>query len=72
MWFGSTFPDAPRVFWNDADLVREWNSNTRIFLFVPSFLKDRVGELLHSPKFVVAESSGKTIYSNQSGHRIEK
>jgi hypothetical protein len=67
MWFGSTFPDAPKVFWNDADLVREWNSSTRIYLFVPSFLKDRVDSLLGSSKFVVAESSGKTIYSNQSG-----
>lgn len=65
MWFGSTFPDAPRVFWNDSDLVREWNSNTRIFLFVPSFLKSRVDTLLPSSKFVVAESSGKTIYSNR-------
>lgn len=65
MWFGSTYPDAPHIFWDDADLLRQWNSATRVFLFVPPHQRGRVATLLPSQRFVVAESSGKTIYSNR-------
>ena len=65
MWFGSTYPDAPKIYWDDSDLLREWNSGTRVFLFVPSYQKTRVDSLLPSKKFVVAESSGKMVYSNR-------
>jgi hypothetical protein len=65
MWFGSTYPDAPKIYWDDSDLLREWNSGTRVFLFVPSYQKTRVDSLLPSQKFVVAESSGKMVYSNR-------
>jgi len=64
MWFGSTYPDAPHIFLNDVDLVREWNSPQRIFLFVPPQWEKRVNALLPH-KFVVTESSGKVVYSNR-------
>jgi 4-amino-4-deoxy-L-arabinose transferase-like glycosyltransferase len=64
MWFGSTFADAPKIYLSDADLQRDWTGNGRIFLFVPPHQKARVDGLLAS-KFVVAEVSGKYIYSNQ-------
>jgi 4-amino-4-deoxy-L-arabinose transferase-like glycosyltransferase len=63
MWFGSTFPDAPRIFLSDADLVRAWGSDQRVFLFVPDYKKSRVDQLLPH-KFVVAELSDKYVYSN--------
>ena len=64
MWFGSTFPDAPKIYLASGDLSREWNQPERIFLFVPPHLKSTVDALLprHS---VVAEVSGKYVYSNQ-------
>jgi 4-amino-4-deoxy-L-arabinose transferase-like glycosyltransferase len=65
MWFGSTFADAPHIFLDDADLVRDWTSRRRVFLFVPPRQIDRVKEVLPPPRYVVAESSGKIIYSNQ-------
>ena len=65
MWFGSTYPDAPKIFLDDSGLLRLWNSGTRVFLFVPSFEKQHVDALLTAQKFVVAESSGKIIYSNR-------
>ena len=65
MWFGSTFPDVPKIYLSDADLLREWGSPTRIFLFVTTYQKAQVDALIPSPKYVIAESSGKTIYSNQ-------
>lgn len=64
MWFGSTFSDAPKIYLTDADLLGEWSGNTRIFLFVPSYEKARVDSLLPA-KFLIADLSGKCVYSNQ-------
>ncbi len=63
MWFGSTFPDAPKIYLTAADLQRDWTGNSRIFLFVPPHLKVKVDSLLPN-RFVVAEESGKYVYSN--------
>ncbi len=65
MWFGSTFPDAPHIYLDDADLLRDWSGSHRIFLFVPPRQRDRVEGILPKDRYVVAESSGKVIYSNQ-------
>jgi hypothetical protein len=64
MWFGSTFPDAPKIYRSDDDLKTDWANNDRIFLFVPPHLKAKVDSLLPN-RFVVAEESGKYVYSNQ-------
>jgi hypothetical protein len=64
MWFGSTFADAPKIYLSDADLQRDWAGGGRVFLFVPSYEKAKVDGLLPE-KFVVAEVSGKYVYSNQ-------
>jgi hypothetical protein len=64
MWFGSTFADAPKIYLSDAELQQDWASGERVFLFVPPYEKARVDTLLHS-KFVIAEVSGKFIYSNR-------
>jgi len=64
MWFGSTFADAPKIYLSDADLQRDWAGNGRIFLFVPPQQKARVDGLLPA-RFVIAELSGKYVYSNQ-------
>ena len=64
MWFGSTFPDAPHIYLNDADLQQDWNAPERVFLFVPPQLKVKVDALLPG-RFVVAEISGKYVYSNR-------
>jgi 4-amino-4-deoxy-L-arabinose transferase-like glycosyltransferase len=64
MWFGSTFPDAPRIYFTDADLERDWQGDRRIFLFVPAHLKGKVDSLLPH-RVVVAEVSGKQVYSNR-------
>ena len=64
MWFGSTFADAPNIYLNDADLQRDWAGRGRVFLFVPPHQKTRVDGVLPA-KFVIAEVSGKYVYSNQ-------
>ena len=64
MWFGSTYPDAPKIYLDDAGLLQAWNSPERVFLFVPQYEAKQVDGLLPR-KFLVAESSGKAIYSNR-------
>jgi 4-amino-4-deoxy-L-arabinose transferase-like glycosyltransferase len=64
MWFGSTFADAPKIYLSDADLQRDWAGNGRVFLFVPPHQKATVDGLL-AAKFVIAEVSGKYVYSNR-------
>ena len=64
MWFGSTFPDVPNIYLTDDDLLREWNGTQRVFLFVPQHLKPKVDALLPD-RSVVAEISGKSVYSNR-------
>jgi 4-amino-4-deoxy-L-arabinose transferase-like glycosyltransferase len=64
MWFGSTFADAPKIYLSDADLQRDWAGDGRVFLFVPPHQKARVDGLLPA-KFVIADVSGKYVYSNR-------
>ena len=64
MWFGSTFTDAPRIYFTDRDLERDWQGDRRIFLFVPAHLKAKVDSILPH-RVLVAEVSGKQVYSNR-------
>ncbi len=65
MWFGSNYPDAPHIYLTEADLLRAWRSDQRVFLFVPEYARKTVDGLLGASKVAVAESSGKVIYSNR-------
>jgi 4-amino-4-deoxy-L-arabinose transferase-like glycosyltransferase len=67
MWFGSTFPDAPKIYLDDSGLLQAWNSKRRVFLFVSPYMRARVDSLLTEPKYVVTEESGKIVYSNRPG-----
>ncbi len=66
MWFGSTFPDAPKIFLEDEDLRRLWNSSTRVFLFAPDFQQKNVQALLGARALIYASSSGKIVYTNRN------
>lgn len=65
MWFGSTFADAPHIFLDDAELARDWNGHHRVFLFVPPGQLNNVNTSLPQPRYIIAESSGKVVYSNE-------
>jgi hypothetical protein len=65
MWFGSTYPDAPHIFLDDNDLKTAWSSPQRVFLFVPPQHVKDVEKVLSSNRNVIAESSGKVVYSNR-------
>jgi hypothetical protein len=64
MWWGSTYPDAPKIFLDDQELLRVWNSPERVFLFVPQYERARVEALLPGPLPIASEASGKVIFVN--------
>ena len=64
MWWGSTYPDAPHIFLDDQELLQAWNSNERVFLFVPQYEREKVEALLPRPLNIASEASGKAIFTN--------
>lgn len=65
LWFGSTFPDAPRErLLDDDQMLHVWSSSQHVYLFVPQHEQEHVKQLLH-PARTLLESSGKVIYSNR-------
>jgi hypothetical protein len=64
MWWGSTYPDAPRIFLDDHQMVEAWDSPQRVFLFVPQHERAKVESLLPEPLRVASEVSGKVIFTN--------
>ncbi len=64
LW-GSKYPDAPHIFLNNQDLLREWHSPNRVFLFVTADDLDKVRSILGRDARVFAQVSGKQILSNQ-------
>ena len=65
LWYGSFFSDAPPIFETPASLAQKWSSPQRIFLW--QSLTDPPNQLppLPGPIYVLAQSGGKEILSNQ-------
>jgi len=62
MWYGSRFPDAPRVFETQATFTQLWNGPQRVFFWAE---EDTPRELSGLASYVVARRGGKTIFSNR-------
>jgi 4-amino-4-deoxy-L-arabinose transferase-like glycosyltransferase len=64
--FGSHYPDAPKIFYSDADFHSLWERHGRVLLVVPG---DKNAEVLaRLPKddtWILAAKDGKTVYINQ-------
>jgi hypothetical protein len=67
MWFGSTFPDAPKVFLSNADLLNGWGVGERKLLFVPAEQRDGVEKVLAGrPLYLLYEASGKELVTDRA------
>lgn len=67
LWYGSYFPDAPKIFLHDEEFLRLWSSSQRVFFFTENgrfrtFLQ-RHPEF---PHVVVMESGGKRLLVNRN------
>src|SRR5216683_7628021 len=62
LWYGSFFPDAPRIFEDNVSLSLKWTETRRIFLWQD--LRNPVPSLPGKTYFI-AQSGGTEILSNQ-------
>jgi 4-amino-4-deoxy-L-arabinose transferase-like glycosyltransferase len=65
LWYGSFFPDAPKIFETSQSLAAKWPGPQRIFLW--QSLTDPPNQLppLPGPVYILVKSGGKEIVSNQ-------
>jgi 4-amino-4-deoxy-L-arabinose transferase-like glycosyltransferase len=64
--YGSRFPDAPKIFFDDQDFSSLWNGRDRVFLIVPSAQLESVrARLPLNAMWLFAVSGGKTAVLNQ-------
>jgi 4-amino-4-deoxy-L-arabinose transferase-like glycosyltransferase len=63
IWYGSTFPDAPPIFDDDAAFEKEWRSQQRIFLATD---EDAIPVYVKSAGFCqLAKWGGKLVLTNE-------
>ena len=65
LWYGSFFPDAPKIFESRTEVERDWSGPQRIFLWQDPHDPDRTPLNLPQPVYLLAQSGGKQILSNQ-------
>lgn len=65
LWYGSLFPDAPKVFEDDASFARLWLGPGRVFFITPSDKDYSILQRLGVPYYDVARAGGKAVYSNR-------
>jgi 4-amino-4-deoxy-L-arabinose transferase-like glycosyltransferase len=65
LWFGSLYPDCPKVFEDDASFARLWLGPGRVFFFVPN--DGNIDNLkgMGAPYYLVARTGSKSVYSNR-------
>jgi hypothetical protein len=65
LWYGSFFPDAPKIFETPQSFASKWSGPQRIFLW--QSLTDPPNQLPAgvAPVYVIAKGGGKEIVSNQ-------
>lgn len=62
LWYGSKFPDAPRVFETQASFAQLWSSPSTVYLWTD---QERPKELSGLPQYFLARSGGKSVYVNR-------
>ena len=65
LWFGSMFPDCPKVFEDDASFAHLWRGPGRVFFFLPNSGNIEKMKSLGAPYYLVARAGGKSVYSNR-------
>ena len=64
-WFGSFYPDAPKIFLNDADLAHLWHGPHRLFLLTDHPESRATTLSPFAPVHTYATSGDKTILTNR-------
>jgi 4-amino-4-deoxy-L-arabinose transferase-like glycosyltransferase len=61
LWYGSLFPDAPKIFDDDASFAKLWVGQQRVFLLSP---RDDIPKIVEKGQLIAA-SGGKVVLSNR-------
>jgi 4-amino-4-deoxy-L-arabinose transferase-like glycosyltransferase len=64
MYFGSTFPDAPAIFYDDASFRRDWDSPMRMYVFLPEDRRPILDAVVGENKYEVLRAADKIVYTN--------
>ena len=64
-WFGSFYPDAPKIFPTNADLHALWSGPRRLFLLTYHPTQRTADLSPYAPVHTLATSGGKTILTNR-------
>jgi hypothetical protein len=63
LYYGSLFPDSPKIFEDDQSFAHLWKGSHRVFLWTED---DKVPALVRRTGFFqIAKGGGKLILSNQ-------
>jgi 4-amino-4-deoxy-L-arabinose transferase-like glycosyltransferase len=65
MIWGSDYPDAPHIFFDDNGLLSIWGEGPRKFLFVPGEDRQHVQALLGRRLFPLQELADQTLYTDR-------
>jgi hypothetical protein len=69
LWYGSFFPDAPKIFETPEGFAEKWSGPQRIFLWQSLTDPPNQLPLLSGPVYVIAKGGGKEIVSNRPNHQ---
>jgi hypothetical protein len=65
LWFGSFFPDSPRLFEDDESFARLWAGQERVYFFLEeSYAEEALKGMNPKTIYVFARSGGKVILTN--------
>ncbi len=66
LWYGSLFPDAPRIFDDSSSFERLWTGPQRVFLWTEADSKDKaLAGIYPNTVFLLSSSGGKLVLTNR-------
>jgi 4-amino-4-deoxy-L-arabinose transferase-like glycosyltransferase len=69
LWYGSYFPDAPKIFDDDNSFEQLWRSPQRVFFLTFDARGPEKVRALGIPYYQLLRSGEKSVYSNQPSRR---
>jgi len=69
LWYGSYFPDAPKIFDDDESFQKLWRSPQRVFFLTSDIHGPERVRVLDVPHYQLLRSGDKGVYSNQPSRR---
>jgi len=66
LWYGSLFPDSPKVFEDDVSFAKLWQGPSRVFLILQAPEELEKIKSLGAPYYGLVHSGGKSVYTNRA------